>query len=204
MRCFLRALTVFLLAALIGATPGYADEIVAQIKEALQHYENGELGEAVSFLNYAISQIQEKKTEVLKKTLPAPLPGWKAGEPSGEQAPLAFFGAGVTVSRHYYTESGEKTVDIEIISDSPLLQSMLAFITNPALLAAQPGLKLTRIKEHQAVQKFTSLAKEGEISIVIRSRMLVKVRGAGLEKIDEVLLYAKAIDYDALAKYVEK
>ena len=34
--------------------------------------------------------------------------------------------------------------------------------------------------------------------------MLVKVRGAGLDKIDEVLLYAKAIDYDALAKYVEK
>jgi hypothetical protein len=38
----------------------------------------------------------------------------------------------------------------------------------------------------------------------MRSRMLVKVRGAGLDKIDEALLYAKAIDYDASAKYVEK
>ena len=202
MRRFLRILMLSLVTVLLGAMPGYADEIAARIKEALQHYENGELGEAVSVLNYAISQIQEKKTLVLKETLPAPLPGWKAEEPSGDQVPMAFFGAGVTVSRHYYSEAGEKSVDIEIISDSPLLQSMLSFITNPALLAAQPGVKLLRINEHQAVQKFNSRDKEGEISIVIRSSMLVKVRGTGLDKIDEVLLYAKAIDYNALAKYV--
>jgi hypothetical protein len=80
----------------------------------------------------------------------------------------------------------------------------LAFIANPVLLAAQPGSKLTKIKENQAVHKCNSQGKEAEISIVVRSRMLVRVRGAGIDKIDELLPYAKAIDYEALAKYLEK
>lgn len=81
---------------------------------------------------------------------------------------------------------------------------MMAFITNPALLAAQPGNKLIKIKEHKAVQKFTNQEKEGEISIVIRSRMLVTVKGHGLDKIDDRRGYANAIDYSALVKYLEK
>jgi hypothetical protein len=204
MRLFMRVFAFFLLTAQICAMPVYADEISDQIKEALQSYEKGELGEAISALNYAVGQIQEKRTSELKKVFPAPLPGWKAEETSGTFAPMALFGGGVTVSRHYYTEKGAKTVDIEIISDSPLLQSMMAFITNPALLAAQPGYRLIKIREHKAVQKFTDQEKEGEVSVVIRSRMLVTVKGHGLDKIDDLMGYANAIDYNALVKHLEK
>jgi hypothetical protein len=204
MRLFMRFLMTSLVTAMCLAMPVHADEISDQIKEALMHYEKGDMGEAVSALNYAVGQIQQQQASGLKKVFPPPLPGWKAEDASGDFAPMALFGGGVTVSRHYFMETGNKTVNIEIVCDSPLLQSMLAFITNPALLATQPGYKLIKIKEHKAVQKFTGQDKDGEISIVIRSRMLISVKGHDLDKIDDVLAYANAIDYNALVKYLEK
>jgi len=63
---------------------------------------------------------------------------------------------------------------------------------------------LIKIREHKAVQKFTDQEKEGEVSVVIRSRMLVTVKGHGLDKIDDLMGYANAIDYNALVKHLEK
>lgn len=187
-----------------SAAFAHADEVADQIKEGLQLYEQGSYSEAVSALNFAVGQIQQKQAASLKEVFPPPLPGWQAEESKGEFAGAAFMGGGVSASRRYYVEGTDKSVDIEIVTDSPLLQSMMMFLSNPAFSASQPGTKLVKIQGHKAVQKFLAQDREGDISIVIGSRMLVSVKGQGIENLDDLLAYANVIDYGTLEKYLQK
>jgi hypothetical protein len=205
MRFTVKWVLVWVFFGLTLALPVRADEIADQIKEGLTLYEKGDLGEAVTSLSYAIGQIQQKQALGLKEVFPEPLKGWKAEEAStGNLAPMALLGGGVAVSRHYFADDSDKTVDIEMVSDSPLLQSILMFTSNPAVLASQPGAKLIKVKEHKGIQKFSSQDKEGEINLVVRSRMLISIKGDGLESVDDLVAYANAIHFEALAKFLEK
>jgi len=192
------------LIAAFCAFPAHADEISDQIQEGLQLYEKGSYSDAVAALNFAVGQIQQKQTAGLKNVFPEPLKGWKAEESAGEFGGAQMLGGGITASRHYFVENGDQTVDIEIVTDSPLLQSVLMFYTSPAFFANQPDTKLVKIQGRKAVQKFNAKEKEGEISIVIGSRMLVSIKGRELPASDDMVAYANAINYEMLEKFLEK
>lgn len=203
MRVCLRILLALSIVAL-WSYRACADEVTEQIKEALEFYEKGNYSEAVGNLNFAVGQIQQKQAAGLKGVFPEPLEGWKAKDSTGEFAPAAFMGGGVSASRNYYVEENDRTVDIEIVSDSPLLQSVMMFFTNPAFTASQPDTKLVKIGGHKALQKFNQQDREGEINIVIASRMLVSIKSRGSDKPDDMLAYANAMDYSQLEKFLEK
>lgn len=194
--------SVFLVSLCI--VPARSDEISDQIKEAQSLYEQGNFSEAVTALNFAIGQIQQKQASTLKNVFPEPLDGWKAEESKGEYASAAFFGGGLSASRHYFVEGADKAVDIEIVTDSPLLQSVMMFMTNPAFFASQPDTQLVKIKGRKAMQKFSKENGDGEISIVIGNRMLISFKGRNLENADDMVSYANAVDYQALEKFLEK
>lgn len=193
-----------LMLVLVGLQRACADEVVDQIKEAVELYEKGNYSEAVANLNFAVGQIQQKQAAGLKGVFPEPLEGWQAKDSSGEFAPAAFLGGGISASRNYYVEDSDREVDIEIVTDSPLLQSMMMFFTNPAFTASQPGTKLVKIGGQKALQKFNPQDREGEINIVIASRMLVSIKSRGSDKPDDLLAYANAMDFGKLEKFLEK
>lgn len=204
MRIRFTVICVLMLAASLGGLQARADEITDQIKEGLDFYNKGDFSEAVNALNFAVGQIQQKQTAGLKSVFPEPLSGWKAEESTGQYGAAPFLGGGVTASRRYYVENTDKEVDIEFVSDSPLLQSVMMFYTNPAFYSSQPDTKLVKIQGRKAVQKYMPQDREGEINIVIGSRMLVSIKGQGLDKVDDMVAYANAIKYEALEKYLEK
>jgi len=193
-----------LMIVLVGSYRACADEVADQIKEALELYQKGNYSEAVANLNFAVGQIQQKQAAGLKGVFPEPLQGWQAKDSSGDFAPAAFLGGGVSASRHYYVEDTDRSVDIEIVTDSPLLQSVMMFFTNPAFTASQPDTKLVKIGGQKALQKFNSQDREGEINIVIASRMLVSIKSRGSDKPDDMLAYANAMDFGKLEKFLEK
>lgn len=193
-----------LLIVLLGAYRACADEVADQIKEALELYEKGNYSEAVANLNFAVGQIQQKQAAGLKGVFPEPLEGWQAKDSTGDFAPAAFLGGGISASRHYYVEDSDRAVDIEIVTDSPLLQSVMMLFTNPAFTASQPDTKLVKIGGQKALQKFNPQDREGEINIVIASRMLLTIKGRGSDKPDDMLAYANAMDFSKLEKFLEK
>ena len=202
MRMGMKCFSILTLLGVLWTSPVCADEITEQIKEGLQLYEKGDYAEAVSALNYAVGQIQQEQASALKKIFPEPLQGWKANDAEGEFAPAVLLGGGVTASRHYYVEEGEKTIDIEFVSNSPMVQPILMLLSNPAFIGQEPGSKLTKVKGYKAVQKFSAQDKYGEISLVIQSKMLVTLKGSGIESVDDLMAYADVIHYEGLEKFL--
>lgn len=187
-----------LAALLLLAQPLHAaeDTILSAIKEATKQYQSGDYSGASSNLDYASQLIRQKKSERMKSLLPAPLSGWEAKEASAQALGAAVLGGGVTVSRDY--TRGQSFISVEIVSDSPVLQSVLMMINNP-LFAGAGGGKLETIKGNRSILKFDSGKKSGELYIVVASRFVITIKGRQVAR-EDLLAYGEAMDYRVLEK----
>jgi hypothetical protein len=171
-----------------------ADDVTDSVNEALQFYKDGKYTEAASSLTYAAQLIQQKKGASMESILPEPLTGWTAEETSSQAASAAMFGGGVTVERMYARDSN--TVKIQVVTDSPMLQSMIMMMTNP-MFATSNGGKPETINGQRAIVKINSGEKSGQIQLVIANRFLVTIDGEEVSK-EDLVAYARAIDYQKM------
>jgi hypothetical protein len=189
-------LKVKIFAVMILAFPpmGYTDDVTDSINEGLQQYKEKKYSEAVQSLNYASQLIQQKKGASLETLLPEPLSGWTAKKASSQAAGAAMFGGGLTAERKY--KKGSSSVEIQIIADSPMLQSVMMMFTNP-MFATSDGGKLEKVGDQKAIVKYDADSKRGDIKIVVANRFLITIEGKGATK-EDLEAYAKAIDYKKL------
>ncbi|WP_310598736.1 hypothetical protein [Desulfobulbus sp.] len=188
---------VLALALVVCSRPAWAEDIVlSTIKEATRQYQTGDYTGAASNLDYAAQLVRQQKSERMKALLPAPLSGWAGEDASAQALGAAILGGGVTVSRDY--KKGSSSVSVEIVSDSPVLQSVLMMVNNPMFAGAGGG-KLEMVKGQRAILKYDSGKKTGELYIVVASRFVVTIKGRPAAR-EDLLAYGEAIDYRTLEK----
>lgn len=185
---------------LMGMAGARADEISDTIERAKTLYQQGKYSEASSELQFVVGQIQNLQAEQLKKLLPDPLPGWTAEEASASAAPMGIFGGGISVSKTYNKEDTGESIEIQIITQSPLLQTVMMWLTNPMMLAAEPNAKLVRVKGEKAVEKFSAQDKEGELSLILEGKTLITVTGSEISDKNILYKYMEKIDFGAIKK----
>jgi len=178
-----------------GAT-GEKDDVLTTIDEAVKQYTSGDFAGAASNLDYASQLVRQKKSERMKDLLPEPLSGWQAQPASAQTLGTAVFGGGVTVSRNY--SKGDATVSIEIVTDSPVLQSVIMMLNNPMFAGASNG-SLETINGQRSIVKYDVGERSGEIDVVVANRFMVTVKGSNVER-QTLVAYAEAIDFTSLAK----
>ncbi len=194
---FLIVLVVFALSmGVVWTMPAYADDISDAIEEGLALYKKGEFSEAVQNLDYASQLIRQKKSDKLKTLLPEAPEGWTAEESSSEAMTGAMFGGAVAARRTYIKDSSR--MNIEIITDSPMLQGMMMMFNNP-MFATSDGGRLTKIAGRKAIMKYSDSGREGDIRIVVADRFLVNVSGTDVSK-EELTNFAEKINYEEMAK----
>lgn len=196
--------TIFrwLIAFLIGGSifisgAVWADEVTDSIEEAIEYYKEGDFVEAADSLDYASQLIRQKRSGSLEAFLPEPLGGWSAEDVKSQAAGAGYLGGMISVKRKYHKD--QSSVTIEIITDSPVLQSMVMMFSNPAYASADGG-KLTKIKRQKAIIKYRPSRKDGEINIVVAKQYLVTIKGRKIKETD-LVDYASAIDYKKLKKF---
>ena len=143
-----RGFVLGLLCSLVFAGVAYGDEVTDAINEGLQSYQGGKYSDAMASLNYASQLIGQKKGGDLQSFLPAPLSGWEASEATSQAAGAALFGGGVSAERRYTKDPG--SVNVQIVTDSPMLQGIMTMFSNPMLLGSDGG-KLERIAGEKAI-----------------------------------------------------
>ncbi|MFP4226688.1 MAG: hypothetical protein ACLFRF_08155 [Desulfobacterales bacterium] len=121
--------------------------------------------------------------------------GWTAEEASSQAVGAAMMGGGLSAERSYSKE--DSTVDIKIITDSPIMQGMMMMFSNP-MLAASDGGKMQKIGRQKAIVKYDAQNKSGDVNVVVANRFLVTIEGRDLSEAD-LKAYAKAVDYNKLS-----
>jgi hypothetical protein len=182
----------------LSAQPLWAeDNVLSTIREATRQYEAGDYTGAASNLDYAAQLVRQQKSERMKALLPEPLDGWEGKEANAQALGAAILGGGVTVSREY--KRGSSSISVEIVSDSPVLQSVLMMVNNPMFAGAGGG-KLEALKGQRAILKFDSGKKSGELYVVVDSRFVITIKGRQISR-EDLVAYGEAIDYATLEKH---
>jgi hypothetical protein len=196
MRTMCIALTLVASAFLLSPVRAADDEVLSIIDQAVIQYNEGDLSGAASNLDYASQLIRQKKSEAMKELLPEPLPGWEAEPASAQAMGTAVFGGGVNVSRSYKRQPSAITIDI--VSDSPVLQSLIMMLSNPMIAGASGG-KLEMIANQKAIVQFDQTSGNGEVNIVADNRFMVTVKGQKVKR-EDLIAYARSIDYKLLSE----
>lgn len=184
-----------ILAAALLWLPGAprADDIKDAITEALRAYEAGEYTTAAGQLDYAAQLVRQLKGGRLEAFLPQPVAGWTGSKT--EMNATSMFGGGTSVERAY--TKLDSRITVQIIGDAPMLQGLLMMFGNPAML--QGNAKLQTIKGQRAIVQMEPNGTDGELSIVVGQRFLVKINGNRVSR-DDLIAFAQTIDYEGLAK----
>jgi hypothetical protein len=194
-------LTAGLLAMTAWWSPAGADDAaVKNMQEAVEAYKNDRFGEAIDLLNMALGEIRKKQVGSMKNAFPPPLAGWKAEDTAGDFAGAALFGGGAGASRKYTKD--DQTVEINIATATALVQPIAMMLSNPMIVSADPTASLVKIKGNRAIQKWNAEEKSGELSIVYKNTMLIRVEGSGLGDVQPVRQYAEGIALEKLDPFV--
>jgi hypothetical protein len=191
----IRALMLVLFCSMVFSGIALADDVTDAINEALQSYQGGKYSEAMTSLNYASQLIGQKKGGDLQSLLPQPLAGWEAEEATSQSMGAAMLGGGVSAERSY--NKGPSSVKIQIVTDSPMIQTMMMMFGNPMLAGADGG-KMEKIAGEKAIVKYNAADKTGTINLVIANRFLVTLDGNDAS-LEDLKAYAAKIDYKKLA-----
>jgi hypothetical protein len=178
-----------------SAEPEAEDPVLVSIEEATEFYREGNYSEAVTSLNLAVQQIQEKKGSTLADLLPEPLEGWTAEAAQPEVAAAAMLGGGLRVERTYRRD--QASVQIQIVSDSPMLQAIMMMFANPMFASADGG-RMERFGRQKAIVKFDPESGRGSINAVVANRLLISLDSRGASE-EELRSYAAAVDFEKIA-----
>jgi hypothetical protein len=150
-------------------SPAWADQVTDQIHQAEAAYGQKNFAAALTALATAATLIRQAKAEVWKAVLPDPPTGWTAEDPKVITVGPALLGGGSSTSRRYRRPGG--TVDVSVIADSPMLQSV-AMLLGAGMLVS--GSELLIIEGQRA----TYDATENSLQAIVADKVLVKVQGS--------------------------
>ena len=169
-----------------------ADEIVDILTETTQTYKSGDYTKVKEDLTYILELLRQKQGSTLKTMLPDALEGWRLVTTKSNSGNRRMVGEVTSASRIYKKDSSKITINI--ITDSPLLQSIGMMISNPMFSS---GGKLKRINRQKAIIKYKENRKRGKLTMVVDKRFVINVEGKNIKE-EDLISYAKAIDVKKL------
>jgi len=160
------------LLSLAATLPAAADEISSQLEKGLKYYQEGKFSQAIGEIEFALAQLRQKKAEALGNIFPEPPSGWIGEKSKSSSAGAGVLGGGISASRQYQ-DSGKGRVKIEVLTDSPLIQSLAMMLSNPMFLTSSKAGRLVRLQGHKAVLKEKD--QRAELQALIDNKVLVRI-----------------------------
>jgi hypothetical protein len=177
----------------VALVPGArADDVTDQINEALKAYQNHDTQTAIAALDAAANLMRQARAEGLKKLLPPTPPGWSADEAQSTAVGVAMLGGGITASRAYH--NGDQRVEVQIVTDSPVLQGLGALIGSP--LATFGGMKTVVI----GGRRMSYTESDHSYMTVVADKVIVRLEGNADTPDVTLKNFIDAIDFAAIEK----
>lgn len=175
-----------------------ADDIEDQVRQGLDAYKGKEYQAAITDLNFAVAQIQQKLNAKNAVLLPEPLSGWDADAVQHDNTTMAMMGGGGTLmTRVYYR--GDENIKITITTGA-LAAATLTLINNPMFIGTSSEMSPYLYKRYKGVKSLSD--GDVDISLSVAGQILVQVNGQGLK--DEAVLkqYLDAMDFDKMKAFL--
>ncbi|CCG40071.1 hypothetical protein [Magnetospirillum molischianum] len=186
----------FSMAALAGDSPRPGDTVPARLEAARAAHARGDLARAAVELEAAIVDLHARVGAALAECLPPPPSGWTAEQP--ETQGLFNAGGGLSVSRAYARE--DASFNALLILDSPAVVAAAAQF-HPAT-ALPTNVRRLHLGQEEALLRWDSATRSGEITLVLGSRVLLQIEGDGIASGEQLVEVAKGWNLASIRKLV--
>lgn len=155
--------------------------------------QNDEYSTATIEFGYAAQYSRQLKGYSLAQYLPEPKDGWTTENLEVESAAAAMFGGGTTVKQDYV--SGDERVTLSILTDSPLMQSVMMMLNNPMIMmGSNQGNQTVMINNQRAMVETKS---NGNVTVSLPHAGVYLLQGEGPQ--EAVVTHMNEINYTGLA-----
>jgi hypothetical protein len=185
-----------LAATLAAGHPALADDISVELEQARAAYVRNDPLHALSALQATINLLNVRLAELFGKALPPAPAGWDAG--SVESQSLDSIGGGVTVTRAYTKDNA--ALNAALIVDNPAVNGSVAMFQTGTQTPAQPGWSRLKVNDTDALLRYDSANRAGEILIVVGDRALLQIEGTDIGKDDILVETARGWNIPAIRK----
>lgn len=171
-------------------------------KSAREAYDAKKYGAALKDVQALQSAIAKMRAEQLKALMPKAPDGWESDEPTAEVQSAMVLGLGVTVKREY--RKGDSSVGAELVSDSPIIASFAAMMTNPMLIQGNPNLSLTTIQGKKALVETNKESRSVKATILLAGNTsMLTLNGSNVERKDVTETVCKQFKLDEMEKALQ-
>jgi len=156
------------------------------LDQATKAAEGEQYGAAIAALQAAIKLLQKKQRVAILAGMPKPQ-GWEISDDEPDEATDAFTagfaGIGTNIQRRY-RNGDDKSLTVEVMANSPMLQMIAMLFNNPAMITADGG-EVVQYGPHKAILKKNGDSGQ-ELQILMHDKHLIKVTAQGITG-DEML-----------------
>ena len=185
------------------ASNASAQDATAKLNEATASYSSKDLENTRYALQQALVEINKAVGKDILDLLPKALSGLDVVTKEDNVSGAAGF-VGLFVNRTY--GQGEKTVKVEIISDSPMLAGLNAMLAMPMIMGnSDPNQKRMKISGYKAVLQKSS-SDETNISYTLQiplNQALFTLHVKGIPAENDVISIANGLPLDQIAKLAQ-
>lgn len=169
---------------------GPADPVADGLREAFRLHQKGDAEALAAKLRELTKMVEDKGAAKVAVLLPDKLGDWKAGELRRED--LAALGGGISLARKY--ESGEKSVSVKVVKDSPLAKQFIPLLLNEDLMRASGR------KSHRISGETGYMEGERKLQMVLAGTVYLELAGNGTTSENDLVEVARGLDLRALGK----
>lgn len=189
----MRALTLlFFLSCLQVAT---ADEIQSAIDEGIAAFGDEQYSQAASQFELAAQLLRERSGASLAKALPTSPEGWTTEDEPEIQAVGASVMGGMTSASQTYRK-GDSSVNVRIMSDSPLVGQISMLLENPSMVQ-QLGQKVFKAEGIEGIVTYDEDSSSGTLTAAVSDRFFISVDGNAVD-VATLEEFAKGVDVELL------
>jgi len=154
--------------------------------------QNGRYGAAVTEYGYAAQYARQLKGYNLAQYLPPAADGWTTRNLEVASAGAAMFGGGTTVEQEYLR--GNERVTLRIVTDSPLMQSVMMMLNNPMIMMGTSQQNQTVMINNQ--RAMVEAGSDGTVTVSLPHQGIYLLQGEGPQ--EAVVTYMNAFDFMGL------
>lgn len=167
------------------SAPKAPPTVAEAMEQAKKAAEAEQFGSAITALQEAIRLLRAQQRAAVFAVMPKPEGFAIEDEQVDEHSEAMLAGmavVGAAATRHYRKD--DKSITVEVTTNSPMLGVMAAMFANPMLIKADGG-ELVQYGAHKAILK-EGKDRDTELQILMHDKHLIKVTASGLTG-DEVL-----------------
>ena len=198
----------FLLIALCMVVTASAQDFAKHLSEARTNYKAGKLDDSRFAMQQMLQQLDSLTGEQVLKLLPTKMAD-KDVRPSKDDVSGASGWAGVLIHREYGMDVKKAAwdsmaVQLDIISNSPLIGTINALLSLPLGMGSSPDQKIVKINGYKALLSKTSgdsEKKEFELQLPLNNA-LITLKAPGRSQ-DDILKMANTLPVADIAKLIQ-